>query len=256
MTRKWASASPPATPIATVGDFGGRSTPALYFEIRKAGRPIDPQALVQERRALSPKGPETPTASTSYGAPFSDGPIDVLRKLHGAIRSSWSARCCRARLSISLFENTGKLLWSSAASTNPDLFALVLQAIAQLEDASAGKRAKSTGQHCALPDDGPAYLFWLRDGAGSLAAIVAVVCNRHQGRCRRAAVLLRARSPEAGARAAAPRPAGARRHRHAQRVAERARQGPGAAAVGDRQSSAGERRRRPAESCWPTPPVI
>jgi len=29
--------------IATVGDSGGRSTPALYFEIRKAGKPIDPR---------------------------------------------------------------------------------------------------------------------------------------------------------------------------------------------------------------------
>ena len=29
--------------IATVGDSGGRSSPALYFEIRKAGRPIDPR---------------------------------------------------------------------------------------------------------------------------------------------------------------------------------------------------------------------
>jgi septal ring factor EnvC (AmiA/AmiB activator) len=29
--------------IATVGDSGGRPTPALYFEIRKAGRPIDPK---------------------------------------------------------------------------------------------------------------------------------------------------------------------------------------------------------------------
>ena len=29
--------------IATVGDSGGRSTPALYFEIRKAGRPVDPR---------------------------------------------------------------------------------------------------------------------------------------------------------------------------------------------------------------------
>ena len=46
--------------------------------------------------------------------------------------------------SVSLFENTGKLLWSSAASTNPDLFALVLQAIAQLEGRQ-GKRARSTG---------------------------------------------------------------------------------------------------------------
>ena len=79
--------------------------------------------------------------------------------------------------SISLFENTGKLLWSSAASTNPDLFALVLQAIAQLEG-RLGKKGEVDGQHCSLPDDGPAYLFWLRDGAGSVAAIVAVVCNR------------------------------------------------------------------------------
>jgi septal ring factor EnvC (AmiA/AmiB activator) len=29
--------------IATVGDSGGRSTPALYFEIRRAGRPVDPR---------------------------------------------------------------------------------------------------------------------------------------------------------------------------------------------------------------------
>ena len=29
--------------IATVGDSGGRATPALYFEIRKAGRPVDPR---------------------------------------------------------------------------------------------------------------------------------------------------------------------------------------------------------------------
>ena len=79
--------------------------------------------------------------------------------------------------SVSLFENTGKLLWSSAASANPDLFALVLQAIAQLEGRQ-GKKGEVDGQHCSLPDDGPAYLFWLRDGAGSVAAIVAVVCNR------------------------------------------------------------------------------
>jgi diguanylate cyclase (GGDEF)-like protein len=77
--------------------------------------------------------------------------------------------------SVSLFDNTGKLLWGSAASTNPDLFALVLQAIAQL-DGPLGKQGD--GQHCLLPDDGPAYLFWLRDGTGAVAAIVAVVCNR------------------------------------------------------------------------------
>jgi murein hydrolase activator len=29
--------------IATVGDSGGRSSPALYFEIRRAGKPVDPR---------------------------------------------------------------------------------------------------------------------------------------------------------------------------------------------------------------------
>ncbi len=79
--------------------------------------------------------------------------------------------------SVSLFDNTGKLLWSSAASTNPDLFALVLQAISLFEG-PLGKKGDGHGQRCALPDDGPAYLFWLRDAASNVAAIVAVVCNR------------------------------------------------------------------------------
>ena len=35
--------------------------------------------------------------------------------------------------SLCLFDHTGKLLWSSVANTNPELFALVLQSIAQLE---------------------------------------------------------------------------------------------------------------------------
>jgi len=79
--------------------------------------------------------------------------------------------------SVSLFDNTGKLLWSSAVNTNPDLFALVLQAISQIES-HPSKKGDSEGQHCALPDDGPAYLFWLRDASSTVAAIVAVVCNR------------------------------------------------------------------------------
>ena len=75
--------------------------------------------------------------------------------------------------SVNLFDNTGKLLWSSATSANPELFAIVLQAIAQLETDRDG-----AGQHCVLPDEGPAYLFWLRDAAGGVAAIAAVICNR------------------------------------------------------------------------------
>ena len=29
-------------PIAAAGDSGGRTQPELYFEIRKAGKPVDP----------------------------------------------------------------------------------------------------------------------------------------------------------------------------------------------------------------------
>jgi diguanylate cyclase (GGDEF)-like protein len=72
--------------------------------------------------------------------------------------------------SVSLFDGSGKLLWSSAASANPDLFAVVLQALGE-------RHVDDAGMHCALPDDGPAYLFWLRD-AGKVAAVAAVVCNR------------------------------------------------------------------------------
>lgn len=77
--------------------------------------------------------------------------------------------------SVNLFDNTGKLLWTSAQATNPDLFALVLDAIAQIETVSG------EGQHCALPEEGPAYLFWLRDPRGNVAAVVAVVCSKRPG---------------------------------------------------------------------------
>jgi diguanylate cyclase (GGDEF)-like protein len=78
--------------------------------------------------------------------------------------------------SVCLFDNAGKLLWTSAQSTNPDLFALVLQAISQVETDRDG-----VGQHCALPDEGPAYLFWLRDARSNVAAVVAVLCSRRAG---------------------------------------------------------------------------
>src|ERR1044072_990203 len=78
---------------------------------------------------------------------------------------------------LCLFDHTGKLLWSSVANTNAELFALVLQAIAQA-DAAGNTHAEAAGLHAALPDEAPAYLFWLRDERGALAAVAAVVCNR------------------------------------------------------------------------------
>ena len=35
--------------IATLGDSGGRPRPELYFEIRKAGRPVDPRPWFNPR---------------------------------------------------------------------------------------------------------------------------------------------------------------------------------------------------------------
>lgn len=75
--------------------------------------------------------------------------------------------------SVNLFDSKGKLLWSSAVSANSELFAVVLEAISHLENDREG-----AGQHCVLPDDAPAYLFWLRDASGGVAAIAAVVCKR------------------------------------------------------------------------------
>ena len=45
---------------------------------------------------------------------------------------------------LCLFDHTGKLLWSSVANTNPELFALVLQSIAQLEGPLQGLRRRRT----------------------------------------------------------------------------------------------------------------
>ena len=75
--------------------------------------------------------------------------------------------------SVCLFDTAGKLLWASSAETNPDLFALVLQATTHFDADRDG-----VGQLGVLQDDGPAYLFWLRDTGGNIAATVAVVCNR------------------------------------------------------------------------------
>ncbi len=79
---------------------------------------------------------------------------------------------------LCLFDAAGKLLWSSVASTNPELFALVLQGIAHFDAQEGARQSDTIGQHCALPDEAPAYLFWLRDERGALASVVAVVCNR------------------------------------------------------------------------------
>ena len=52
---------------------------------------------------------------------------------------------------LCLFDHAGKLLWSSVASPDAELFALVLQSIAQ-QDGLPDEGTRGVGQHCALAD--------------------------------------------------------------------------------------------------------
>lgn len=74
---------------------------------------------------------------------------------------------------INIFDALGDLIWSSANSAGPDMFRLVAEAISVAEADS-----DSAGQLRQLPDSGPTYLFWLRDGRNKLALIVAISCRR------------------------------------------------------------------------------
>ena len=47
---------------------------------------------------------------------------------------------------LCLFDHAGKLLWSSVASTNPELFALVLQGIAQFDSQTGAARQQRAHQ--------------------------------------------------------------------------------------------------------------
>ena len=231
--------------IATVGDSGGRLDPRAVLRNPQGGPAGRPAALVQERVALRVDGKNANCINAMQTDIRRWSRVDDLRKLHGAVRAAGALAVAAGRLGEPVrqqrqapVEQRGQHQPRPVRAGAPGHRA---------HRGPASKTGDGVGQHCALADDGPAYLFWLRDAERQ--------CRRHrrrglqpaQGRCRRVAVLLCPRSPEARARAAAPRPAGARRHRHAQRVADRARQGPGAAAVGHRQSSAGERRRRSAK---------
>src|SRR6186713_138155 len=86
-TRKWASASPPVTPLrrsATrvaarrrrcISRFASQDAPSTQNRGSRAPR-------------LKPKGTRNANCINVLRAFFSDGPTDVLRKLHGALRAA------------------------------------------------------------------------------------------------------------------------------------------------------------------------
>jgi diguanylate cyclase (GGDEF)-like protein len=74
--------------------------------------------------------------------------------------------------SVSLFDSSGELRWSSETTTGPDLIQLVERTVPAI-----GAQQDSPGQVLVLDGDVPVYLFSLRKDSGELAAIVAILCR-------------------------------------------------------------------------------
>jgi diguanylate cyclase (GGDEF)-like protein len=93
-----------------------------------------------------------------------------------AFRVEPYARLVRSLLprasSIAMFGPTGELMWSSETTTGPDLMNVV-------DDALSGARTNpgSGGQLRLLAGNQPVYLCPMRDDAGQLLGVVAVVCR-------------------------------------------------------------------------------
>ena len=74
--------------------------------------------------------------------------------------------------SVSLFDATGAMRWSSETTTGPDFHSLVENAL----DAG-GPSPQGPGLMRMLDGNLPVYLCWIRDDAEQLIGIVAVVCR-------------------------------------------------------------------------------
>src|SRR5262249_4777372 len=143
-TRKWASASRPATPSPRSEIRGAGPAPSC---ISKSARPASPSTLGRGSKPPPLKG-QIANCINALATVF--GQIPGLMSFEASMEPY--AQLVRSLLpratALCLFDNSGKLLWSSVASTNPELFALVLQSIAQVDANGDG-----IGQHCALPDE-------------------------------------------------------------------------------------------------------
>ena len=78
--------------------------------------------------------------------------------------------------SLAVFSTNGEMLWSSDTMMGPDLLNVVEDALIAARTAEGG-----AGQLRTLAGNLPVYLCSLRDEAGSLQAMVAVVCRPNEG---------------------------------------------------------------------------
>jgi diguanylate cyclase (GGDEF)-like protein len=75
--------------------------------------------------------------------------------------------------SVSLFDASGGMRWSSETTTGPDFHSLVENALE-----AGGPRPQGPGLLRMLDGNLPVYLFWVRDDVEELVGIVAVVCRQ------------------------------------------------------------------------------
>lgn len=78
--------------------------------------------------------------------------------------------------SVSLFDASGTMRWSSETTTGPDFYTLIEDALT-----SGGPRPQGPGMLRMLDGALPVYLFWIRDEAEELTGIVAVMCKQQNG---------------------------------------------------------------------------
>ncbi|HVH84687.1 MAG TPA: EAL domain-containing protein [Steroidobacteraceae bacterium] len=82
--------------------------------------------------------------------------------------------------SLAIFNDAGEFLWSSETVTGPDLMNVVEDALISARSSEGG-----AGQLRTVAGDLPVYLCPLRDDAGGLLAIIALVCRPNDGGDRR-----------------------------------------------------------------------
>src|SRR6202022_1347312 len=75
--------------------------------------------------------------------------------------------------SVSLFDATGSMRWTSETTTGPDFYDLVENALK-----ASGPSPQGPGLMRMLDGNLPVYLCWVRDDAEQLMGVVAVVCRQ------------------------------------------------------------------------------
>jgi diguanylate cyclase (GGDEF)-like protein len=74
--------------------------------------------------------------------------------------------------SVTLFDSSGELRWSTEATTGPDLVTLVDETLTIAE-----REPDSPGELKMLGGELPVYISWLKSDAGKLIAVLAIACR-------------------------------------------------------------------------------